>query len=74
VTSVLLLLATLAGGGFGPGARGVSAQETQPSAAADEYQRIVRDAFSEYNSGNFAEAQALFERAHALRPSCSPRS
>lgn len=69
VTSVLLLLAALAGGGFGPGARGVSAQETPPSAAADEYQRIVRDALSEYNSGNFAEAQALFERAHALRPS-----
>ena len=33
------------------------------------YDVLVREALAEYGLGNFAEARALFDRAHALRPS-----
>ena len=33
-----------------------------------EYQRLVRQAIAEYAEHNFAEARALFARAHALEP------
>ncbi len=41
----------------------------QPSAADAEYQASIRNALSEFDSGNFAEARALFRRAHELQPS-----
>ena len=41
----------------------------QASDEADEYKRAIAGALQEYNVGNFAEAHALFERAHAVRPS-----
>jgi tetratricopeptide (TPR) repeat protein len=49
--------------GFGPVA---SAQQHDDSS---EYRRAIDAALQEYNAGNFAEAQALFERAHVIRPS-----
>ena len=44
------------------------AQLMTPDAKRD-YQHIVRDALQEYGVTNFAEAYALFEQAHQLRPS-----
>jgi hypothetical protein len=38
------------------------------SAAKDEYPKLAEEAVREFNAGNFAEARALFERAHALKP------
>jgi hypothetical protein len=42
-----------------------------PAARAqeDDYATLIREALVEYNSGNWAEAHLLFQRAHALRPS-----
>lgn len=47
---------------------GVEAQTLTPEQDAS-YQRAVRDALQEYRIANFAEAYALFERAHQLLPS-----
>lgn len=33
-----------------------------------EYARLVQDAVTEFNAGKWAEARALFERAHELQP------
>jgi hypothetical protein len=44
-----------------------SAQST-PSANSSEYQHLIRTATQEFESGNFGEAHALFERAHRLDP------
>lgn len=35
----------------------------------DEYRRVITEALAEFDGHNFAEALALFRRAHALRPS-----
>jgi hypothetical protein len=48
-----------------PAARG----SAQASDASADYQRAVQDALQEYQATNFAEAYALFEHAHRLRPS-----
>jgi hypothetical protein len=45
-----------------------SAQQLASEADSD-YQRVVQDALQEYHATNFAEAYALFEHAHQLRPS-----
>lgn len=37
--------------------------------AAGDYERMIGTALEEYNLGNFAEAYAMFEQAHLLRPS-----
>jgi tetratricopeptide (TPR) repeat protein len=55
---LLLLFAPLA----------VRAQDAQGSADPAGYQHLVSEAVSEYNQGNWAEARALFEQAHALSP------
>lgn len=39
------------------------------SAKPDEYKKVIENAVSEFDSGNWAEARVLFEQAHALRPS-----
>jgi tetratricopeptide (TPR) repeat protein len=36
--------------------------------AESSYDALIREALSEFNASNFAEARALFERAHALKP------
>jgi tetratricopeptide (TPR) repeat protein len=36
---------------------------------AKHYERLIHDAVSEFATGNYAEARALFEQAHALTPS-----
>ena len=41
----------------------------QAREGGDDYRRAIAAALQEYNVGNFAEAQALFERAHAIKPS-----
>jgi tetratricopeptide (TPR) repeat protein len=41
------------------------AQRARPDA---EYQRLVREAVVEFDAGRFAEARALFQRAHDLSP------
>jgi len=41
----------------------------EPPVAVGTYQHVIRDALSEFDAGNWAEARALFEQAHALRPS-----
>jgi tetratricopeptide (TPR) repeat protein len=38
------------------------------SRAQGEYARLIRDALAEVDAGNWAEARALFERAHAISP------
>jgi hypothetical protein len=44
-----------------------SAQQAAGSEPA-EYTRLVGEAVREYNDGNWAEARALFEQAHAVQP------
>jgi hypothetical protein len=39
-----------------------------PPADDGSYEGLIGEAVQEYASGNFAEARALFERAHALKP------
>jgi tetratricopeptide (TPR) repeat protein len=52
------------------GAAPVLAQSTRPDAASEaEYQTALKNALDEFNAGNWEEARALFERAHALQPS-----
>jgi hypothetical protein len=43
--------------------------QVMADAAKPDYERVVRDALQEYHLTNFAEAYALFEQAHQLRPS-----
>lgn len=45
----------------------VSSARAQPSDAS--YEALIPEALSEFNAGNYAEARALFEQAHALKPS-----
>ena len=51
-----------AGHGSGPGHANGSEQ------ADSSYDVLIREALSEFNALNYAEARSLFERAHALRP------
>lgn len=39
-----------------------------PAASDAEYRALIAEAVSESNAGRHAEARALFERAHAMRP------
>jgi hypothetical protein len=39
------------------------------TAKPDEYKKIIEGAVLEFDSGNWREARALFEQAHALKPS-----
>jgi tetratricopeptide (TPR) repeat protein len=36
---------------------------------ARDYERVIQDALTEFDTGNYAEAYALFQRAHELSPS-----
>lgn len=51
---------------------GVTAQRAARNASASDqdasYDVLIREALSEFNAANYAEARALFERAHALKP------
>jgi len=40
-----------------------------PDVTASGYERLIRDALTEYDTGSFAESRVLFERAHSLKPS-----
>ncbi len=46
--------------------RAAHAQETRVEGA--EYREVLSQAVAEFDAGRFAEAKALFERAHALEP------
>jgi len=46
-----------------------SAPKAQASATKTEYDRLLKEALSEFGLGNWTEARALFERAHELKPS-----
>lgn len=49
---------------------GLLAAGVQPvRAQEDDYATLIREALVEYNTGNWAEAHLLFQRAHAIRPS-----
>jgi len=67
VVAVWLLLAPASALGQAQG----QPQGGKPSASPGtaDYDALVRDALSEFEAGNFAEARAIFERAHAERPS-----
>jgi hypothetical protein len=45
---------------------GVNAQAAQPQ--PPEYQTLIEEALTEYEARNFAEARALFTKAHAVYP------
>jgi hypothetical protein len=45
---------------------GVNAQAVQPQ--PPEYQALIEEALTEYEARNFAEARALFTKAHAVYP------
>jgi hypothetical protein len=50
---------------------GAAAQRAPKHSAAQadsSYEVLIREALAEFNALNYAEARALFERAHALRP------
>lgn len=51
-----------------------SLAQQKPSAAEFEhagsgYDALIKEALAEFDAGNFAEARALFEKAHGLKPS-----
>jgi hypothetical protein len=46
-----------------------AAAQVMADATKPDYERVVHDALQEYHLTNFAEAYALFEQAHQLRPS-----
>lgn len=43
--------------------------KAETSANQSEYDRLLKEALSEFGLGNWTEARALFERAHELKPS-----
>jgi hypothetical protein len=47
----------------------VQGQAASGSPPASEYEALVRDGADEFGRGNFVEARALFEQAHAKQPS-----
>lgn len=47
---------------------GARVSHAQPGLDDGAYSRVVGEAVEEFNRGNWAEARALFERAHALQP------
>jgi hypothetical protein len=47
----------------------VSTSSAQVAPDSAEYTAAVREALAEFDDGNFAEARALFRRAHELQPS-----
>lgn len=52
-----------------PPSASVPAQAAGGEGTVGTYQQVIRDALTEYEAGNWAEARALFEQAHTLRPS-----
>lgn len=60
----LVVLAGLAGHAHAQGA-----ESSKASGASSDYQRLIHDALQEYDAGHWAEARALFGRAHDLSPS-----
>src|SRR5262245_26780211 len=44
-------------------------QRSAAAAASSEYDELIRTALAEMDAGNFAEARALFGKAHAMQPS-----
>ena len=45
------------------------AVHAQSAGAKDAYVKVIENAVSEFEHGNWAESRVLFEQAHALRPS-----
>jgi hypothetical protein len=60
-----LLLGTLIASPVAAQAKG----KGEASAPQSEYDRLLKEALSEFGLGNWTEARALFERAHELKPS-----
>jgi hypothetical protein len=65
-----VLVASSVGFAFaGPAnAQGQVAPSATSRSVEPRYQALIREALTEFDAGNFAEARALFERAHGLHP------
>ncbi len=50
-------------------AQGTRAHAAPSEEADSSYEALIREALTEFNARNYAEALALFERAHAVKPS-----
>jgi hypothetical protein len=61
---VVVVIVTLGFGG-----QHAAAQGTTTASSESDYDALIREALAEFNASDFAEARALFERAHALSPS-----
>jgi hypothetical protein len=66
----LLCIAVCVGCALGLSSPALAQQHRAAVSGAAEvsYDELIREALSEFNLRNFAEARALFERAHALEP------
>jgi tetratricopeptide (TPR) repeat protein len=64
-----LLLSALFAGSVTAQAGSTRESKADANGKQSEYDRLLKEALSEFGLGNWTEARALFERAHELKPS-----